>query len=123
MTINVFTPFSVAPNGKPITVTATTSPGTLIHQTTTESDSIWLWANVSDAFAYTKAVYIHLVKGTELGGYTNELIKLPSGRKFLIENGIIITGNIELRAYIDSTLTTVLPTPEVLFTGYVHRRI
>jgi hypothetical protein len=122
MTINVFELFSETTTGKPI-VLNTEAPGVLIHHTNTEMDSIWLWANVASPIPYTKSVYIKLVKGTALGGYTEELIEVPPARKFLIENGLILTGNVDLLAYIDDTISTVDPLPEVLITGYVHRRI
>lgn len=122
MTINVFELFSESTTGKPIPLTAT-APGVLIHRTTNEMDSIWLWANVASPVPYTKSVYIKLVKGTDAGGYEEELIEVPPARKFLIENGLILTGNVDLLAYIDGTISTVDPLPEVLITGYVHRRI
>lgn len=124
MTTNIFEPFSEAPEGLPLVISSTANPGTLIHTTTNEKDSIWLWAGHSLDTSYLETVYIRMVKGNGTLGYVEDvLIKVPSGRKVLIENGIILTGTAELRMYIDAVESTATTLPNILVTGYVHRRI
>lgn len=121
---NLFTTFSEAPEGIPITVNSTSAPGTLIHTTTNELDSIWLWAGHSLDTPYTETLYVQILKGNGTLGYTPDaLIKLPAGKKVLIENGIILTGNAEFRMYIDTLQSTATTIPDILVTGYVHRRV
>lgn len=127
---NNFVPFSPSTNGLPIivdvtanpTTIPTTDPGTLIHASTAELDSLWVWASVDDAVSYLDTVYIRVLKGNNSLGFTEDsLVKLTSGAKVILETGVIITGNIEYRVYIDNELSTVLP--NVSITGYVHRRV
>lgn len=124
MVQNVFSPFTEAPEGLPLAITATSSPGTLIHTTTNLNDSIWLRVGLDDDVPYTQTVWLRIVKGNSTLGYVEDApIKIAAGATEFIEQGIILTGTAELRAYIDTTLSTATPTPNVIATGYVHRRI
>lgn len=118
---NIFTLFSESTNGTPIIVSTTTSPGTLIHTTTTELDAIWLSVSMNDVVAYTDAVYIRVIKGVSGNYVQSGVFKLLNNKKTPIETGLIITSNVEYRIYIDASASSV--TPNLAVEGYVHRRI
>lgn len=127
---NVFSPLSESASGTPIIVTEEltkltvplTNPGVLIHTSTTEVDSLWIWVSIDNAVSYLDTVYIRILKGNNTDGYLEDsLVRVKPGEKNLIESGVIITSNTQYRMYIDSELSTVIP--NVAVTGYVHRRI
>lgn len=121
---NIFEPFSESVSGMPIVVSTVASPGTLIHSSELEADSLWVWASLADSVSYLDAVYLRVLKGNASLGYVEDsLVKLSSGLKVIIESGVIITGNVEYRIYIDSELSTLSTIPNISISGYVHRRI
>lgn len=128
---NIFQTFSESNNGMPIVVTSrlnpdilpATDPGVLIHRTTTELDSLWVWASLDSAVSYLEPVFIRVLKGNDTVGFVEDsLVKVTAGSKVILETGVIITGTIEYRVYIDSELSS-LNIDSVSITGYVHRRI
>lgn len=127
---NVFSPLSESASGIPIIVTQELTkatvplidPGDLIHTSTTEVDSLWIWVSIDDAVSYLDTVYLRILKGNNTDGYLEDsLVRVKPGEKNLIESGVIITSNTQYRMYIDSELSTVIP--NVAVTGYAHRRI
>jgi len=129
--INIFETFSESNNGMPIIVNTkltpdtlpSTDPGELIHRAGTELDSLWVWASLDSAISYLDPVYIRILKGNNTVGYAEDsLVRVTAGAKVILETGVIITGNIEYRVYIDSSLSPT-NTDSVSITGYVHRRI
>lgn len=86
-------------NGKQIKITATASPGTLIHtavNSVTQMDEIWIWVTNN----HTAAVDLTI----EWGGTTSpdDHIKLsvpPKSGDYLVKAGVRINNNLEIRAF------------------------
>jgi hypothetical protein len=117
---NIFTTFSESTNGTPIHVSSTTSPGVLIHTSTTELDSMWVFAGINEIVPYTESVFLQVLKGSN-GVYKEDgIYKLKTGVRTPIDAGLIITSNVEYRVYIHNTSSVI---PQVAISGYVHRRI
>ena len=99
----------------PITVTqyTTTTPGTLIHKSSANSDDyVWVWA----ANTHTQAVTITVYKGSASNFDVDNIMTLqPRDNKILIEPGILLNDELEIR--IVASVAQV-----VKASGFVHRR-
>ena len=126
--------FSQSVNGKPILITSTDSPGTLIHTSSTSMDFVWLWAGLNTFTNYTDAIYLTLIKGDGDSGYVidGQSYLLNNVNKTPIEVGIPISNGCELRAYVSRDDSTTPFTDQggifisdipIAISGYVHRRI
>lgn len=124
MSTNIALPFSNSVSGKPVIITTTTSPGILIHRSSSSLDFVWLWLTLNDYVSYLDNVYVTLLKGDSISGYVIDgaAYRIPSTEKRTIELGIPISNQCELRAYINATESSIDNIP-VAATGYVHRRI
>lgn len=124
MSTNIALPFSNSTNGKPIIINTQTSPGILIHRSSSSLDFVWLWFALDDYISYLDEVYVTLIKGDSVSGYITDgaAYKISATQKQSIEIGIPISNLCELRAYINSDHTTI-NTVNVTASGYVHRRI
>lgn len=121
MAQNISLSLSESNNGLPITVLTGNSPGTLLHQASSEKDFIWLWLASTSLFTVADQVNVMLVKGSSVLGYVEDsLIKVRPGRKLMVEAGTLITGA-NLYAYVHPSSTNLTYT--IKATGYVHRRI
>lgn len=108
----------------PILVNTTASPGTLIHTSQpNDQDFIWLWISNNIFVPYTKVIGVQLLRGTAGLGYQKDaLITVPLNSRTLVDNGILITGGLELRAHIVPDITTAPEDAFAIINGYVHRR-
>jgi len=100
------------PNGAPVLIADTTSPGTVIHTHDGENvlDRVWLYANNTDSV--TRTLTIELA-GT--GGAANNIVVdvLPRDGLALALPGVPISGGAAIRAY--------CPTADVVsVVGYVE---
>lgn len=96
-------------DGKGIKITATASPGTLIHEARSLAlDEIWLYAYNSSVVSITFTL--------EWGGSTvddrREYILLPK-REILLIPGLVLTGSLEVRCYAQRA-------NELFIYGFVH---
>lgn len=116
---NTGRPFSES-TSVPILINAAATPGTLIHKSTTEADDyVWAWAcNTGEL-----AAELMLFKGEPVLGYILDSIIYipPKSGKLLIEPGILITGDIELRGYVSLSSNNVRQ--PVYVSGHIHRRV
>lgn len=122
--INSTLPFSASNSSMPIAITATSAPGTLIHTSPVgDQDFVWLWTSVSTFVPYTKVLCVQLMRGNSTVGYEKDaFLTMPLNSRTLVDNGILITGGVELRAYIVTELSTAPVDALPIITGYVHRR-
>ena len=121
MASNVGIPFTEAGNGLPINISqATAVPGQLVHIASGAADDyVWLWlSNTGDLTAE-----VRLYKGTNINGYSldSTITIAPKSGKALVEPGILLTGGIELRAYV--LLAGDSQRPVVIASGHVYRRV
>ncbi len=101
-------------NGRGIKISATSTPGTLIHTAvsgTTSMDEIWLYCYNSNSTAVLLTI--------ELGGTTapddNIKVNIPAQQGLLlIIPGLILNNGLELRAFAGTTNVLVI-------TGFVNR--
>lgn len=99
-------------DGLPILITATTAPGTLIHQVDGTKHFIWLWAaNIGQT-----EVEISIYKGAGGTFVPDSILSIPPGQgKFCIEPGVLLGGNGEIRIFASET-------NKITITGFVHKR-
>lgn len=123
MSSNIALPFSQSIDGKPIIITTTDTPGTLIHKSGTGLDFVWLWFALNDYSSYLSPVYITLIKGV-VGNYVIDgaTYKIKAGSKQEVEIGIPISTLCEIRAFINTEHSSISNIP-IAASGYVHRRI
>lgn len=123
MSTNIALPFSQSIDGKPIIITTTASPGTLIHKSGTALDFVWLWFSLNDYANYLSPVYLTIIKGVA-GNYVMDgaTYKIKAGSKQEVEIGIPISSLCEIRAFINTEHSSVIDIP-VAASGYIHRRI
>ena len=100
---------SESTNGRAIKVTATTSPGTLIHTARSLAiDEIWL-------YAYNSSI-LSIEVFLQWGGTTNDDLRryliLPR-TEILLVPGMILTGSLEVRIYAQRA-------NELFIYGFVH---
>lgn len=121
ITINSITPNPIllVPPGS-----ITAQPGTLIHKSEpNDQDFVWLWVSNNIFVPYTKTICIQLLRGTPAIGYKKDaLLTVPLNTRTLVDNGILITGGVELRAYLVPEVTTAPAGAFAIVNGYVHRR-
>lgn len=108
----------------PITIDSTTAPGVLIHKSeVSDQDFVWLWVSNNIFVPYTKTICIQLMRGTSTLGYKKDaLLTVPLNTRTLVDNGILIAGGVELRAYIVPEVTTAPAEAFAIINGYAHRR-
>ena len=99
-------------NGLPIKVAASSTPGTTIHDSSTDIDEVYLWAFNSAATAKLLTI--------EYGGTTDpdnliEQVIPPSGAPLtLVLPGTIATGSIDIDAFCETANV-------VTIVGFAHR--
>jgi hypothetical protein len=122
MATNYSLPLSASGStGLPIQITSTSNPGTLLHEADSDKNFIWLYLGLPEVVSTVQPIYVTIVKGKPASGYIEDTtIHVPSGKKTLVESGVLIS-DINLYAYINSA-SSILSIP-VSATGYVHRRV
>ncbi len=97
-------------DGQPIAITATATPGTLIHTAdSTALDEIWLYATVRDNQTLLTLEYGGVTDGDQIRNSLN----LDTGL-ILVVPGLILTNSLILRAFVDNA-------SDINLVGFVNR--